>query len=59
MLYLHRHIGGLEKRVMIVRDEAKLHRHIGGLEIYVRLFVFFDVLHRHIGGLEKSSDFPK
>ena len=55
---IHRHTGGLEKRVMIVRDEAKIHRHTGGLEIAYPTLRLARLIHRHTGGLEIGTSKP-
>ena len=49
---IHRHIGGLEKRLLWPRRYAEIHRHIGGLEKIKIVILTLCYIHRHIGGLE-------
>ena len=50
---IHRHIGGLEKNVILSPFAAPIHRHTGGLEKSGDTTSTLNDIHRHTGGLEK------
>ena len=51
-IFVHRHIGGLEKLRTSGLSHKSVHRHIGGLEILSIELKMPEIVHRHIGGLE-------
>ena len=57
MLYLHRHIGGLETIIKSFVIIWCLHRHIGGLEKTNTGAWHTTKIHRHIGGLEIEKQY--
>ena len=50
--HIHRHIGGLEIRLVAFLNPLHIHRHIGGLENHEITQLSTFLIHRHIGGLE-------